>query len=197
MSQRGALTNEESKHRLSDSLKEQTGALELGPHLLEAVERLVRLLRVSSQGHTAAAALTSQQRAVLHELRNGARSVSDLGASNGVSRAAASIMVDRLVVRGFLKRQENPRDRRGVLVSLTQKGTRVHEEAERRATRILDDVAKMLTEAERRQLSASLSALNRVLTEEVIAGSWSPRRDAPPGRGTARRALRGRRRRHP
>jgi DNA-binding MarR family transcriptional regulator len=54
-----------------------------------------------------------------------AASLSDLAAFFGVSVAAASKAVNRLVGRGFLERSEAPDDRRAIALSVTREGGRV------------------------------------------------------------------------
>lgn len=49
-------------------------------------------------------------------------SVGDIAQHLDVTNAAASQMLDRLVRLGFLDRQEDPQDRRGKLLSLTETG---------------------------------------------------------------------------
>ncbi len=51
-----------------------------------------------------------------------ARTISDVAAFLGISTAAASKSVDRLVRRGFFHRQEAPGDRRSIHLSLTDEG---------------------------------------------------------------------------
>jgi MarR family transcriptional regulator, organic hydroperoxide resistance regulator len=54
--------------------------------------------------------------------RNSEKGVADLGEELGVSSAAASQMLDKLVQQGLVTRNENPDDRRSKLLSLTERG---------------------------------------------------------------------------
>lgn len=49
----------------------------------------------------------------------------EIGARIGVDQGALSRMVERLVVRGLVLRSENPRSRREVAISLTEKGRKL------------------------------------------------------------------------
>lgn len=52
----------------------------------------------------------------------GACSVSDLGAHAGISNAASSQMIDRLVGMSLLQRSEDPNDRRNKVIALSPQG---------------------------------------------------------------------------
>lgn len=64
----------------------------------------------------------SQTVALFKIKRNGRCGVADVGEDLQVSSAAASQMLDRLVQQGFIQRSENPEDRRGKCLTLTEKG---------------------------------------------------------------------------
>ncbi|UCF19631.1 MAG: MarR family transcriptional regulator [Gemmatimonadota bacterium] len=66
--------------------------------------------------------------------------ITEVAAFMGVSNAAASKAVDRLVRRGLLSRSEAEEDRRAVVVALTQQGRRLLDEYEQITTRTLEDV---------------------------------------------------------
>jgi len=55
----------------------------------------------------------------------GACGVSDIGSHLGVTNAAASQMIDRLVQQGLLERSEDPNDRRVKHIQVTPKGRRL------------------------------------------------------------------------
>ncbi|HEY7324379.1 MAG TPA: MarR family transcriptional regulator [Streptosporangiaceae bacterium] len=77
----------------------------------------------------------------------------------GVSRQAASQLIDTLVVRGYLSREVNPADRRRQNIELTDRG-RAAAEAIGVAIRQVDrDLATMITPAEMAGLRAGLIAL--------------------------------------
>lgn len=64
----------------------------------------------------------SQTVALFKIKRNGRCGVADVGEDLQVSSAAASQMLERLVQQGFIQRSENPEDRRGKCLTLTEKG---------------------------------------------------------------------------
>jgi len=62
-------------------------------------------------------------------------SMTDLAGHMGVTVATMSLAVDRLEDRGYVGRQRDPRDRRRVLLRITEAGVRVRE-----AKSVLDPV---------------------------------------------------------
>lgn len=77
----------------------------------------------------------------------------------GVTRQAASQLIDTLVVRGYLTREVNPADRRRLNIDLTGRG-RAAAEAIAAAIRQVDaELATMITPAELAGLRAGLIAL--------------------------------------
>ena len=64
----------------------------------------------------------SQMGALFYINRRGMSSVSDIGDDLGVTNAAASQMLERLVQNGLVARGEDPRDRRAKQIVLTESG---------------------------------------------------------------------------
>ena len=76
------------------------------------------------------------------------------------NRSNASQMIDRLEAEGLVYRIRNPRDRRSVLVELTDAGVERMRHAEASHMQLARDLLAPLTEEER---DAALSAFERVL----------------------------------
>jgi DNA-binding MarR family transcriptional regulator len=101
----------------------------------------------------------SQIGAMFHIARHGALSVSDISEELGVTSAAASQMVDRLVHQGIILRSENPQDRRAKQVVLTEKGRQVLQGSIDARQRWLDELSALLTPQEEQQVVAALQIL--------------------------------------
>lgn len=84
-------------------------------------------------------------------------SISDLGERMGVTSAAASQLLDRLVQQGLVLRSEDPADRRGKLVELTGEGQQILEESHLARQSWLADLEDVLSDEERQM---ALDALN-------------------------------------
>jgi DNA-binding MarR family transcriptional regulator len=85
--------------------------------------------------------------------------VTDLGDTLGVSSAAASQMLERLVQQGLILRSEDPDDRRAKHLVLTEKGARIAQESMHARQGWVEDLAESLTDSEKEQAVAVLNLL--------------------------------------
>jgi DNA-binding MarR family transcriptional regulator len=105
--------------------------------------------------------LSMSQIGVLFHLSKRSSDVSDLGDGLGVSNAAASQMLDRLVHQGLIVRSEDPIDRRAKMIVLTEEGRRVLEESVDARQIWLNELAAILTPAEKEQIMLAIDILIR------------------------------------
>lgn len=101
----------------------------------------------------------SQMGALMLVHRRGVGGVSDIGDHLGITSAAASQMLERLVQQGMIVRSEDPHDRRVKQIALTGKGRRILQESVQAHQSWLDDLARRLTPAEQKQVTAALNLL--------------------------------------
>lgn len=101
----------------------------------------------------------SQLGALFHIHREGSSDVTGLGDHLGVTSAAASQMLDRLLQQELISRSEDPNDRRVKQISLTEKGFQVLHEGIRARQDWLNDLAQALSPAEKEQIRAALEIL--------------------------------------
>ena len=87
--------------------------------------------------------------------------VSSIGDHLGVTNAAASQMVDRLVQLGFLERSENPLDRRVKHLSLTEKGRSVVDDSLAARRRWMAQLTEALTPQDQVAIIAALTILTQ------------------------------------
>ncbi|RCK74259.1 MAG: Transcriptional regulator, MarR family [Anaerolineae bacterium] len=100
----------------------------LSPRLQQFIGLLLRIVMQNHYRFVKQNGLTLPQMMILYHIqRVGACTVSDVGEEFGISSAAASQMLDRLVQQGFLTRQEHPQDRRVKQNSLTEAGKQIIE----------------------------------------------------------------------
>jgi MarR family transcriptional regulator for hemolysin len=103
-----------------------------------------------------------------------------------LSAGAVTELVERLVDEGLVRRDEDPDDRRAVVLALTAEGRRVRERYERAASSALAEVLGRLTPPQRRRLRAAFADLNAafaaadptastILRRPFIASSRPPR----------------------
>jgi DNA-binding MarR family transcriptional regulator len=80
----------------------------------------------------------------------------------GVTRQAASQLIDTLVVRGYLSREVNPADRRRLNIELTDRGRAAAGAIAAAIGQVDEELATMITSAELAGLRAGLIALAKI-----------------------------------
>jgi DNA-binding MarR family transcriptional regulator len=101
----------------------------------------------------------SQLGALFHLHRQGTAGVTDLGDHLGVTSAAASQMLERLVQQDLILRSEDPTDRRVKQIVLTDKGLQVFQESISAHQSWLVDLMEVLSTDEKEQITAALTIL--------------------------------------
>lgn len=80
--------------------------------------------------------------------------------------SAASIMVDKMVNKGFLERHENPEDRRTINIRISPKGAEIIKNARKLLIQKMEKIASALTDDEQQQLNAIATKLKEAATAE-------------------------------
>jgi DNA-binding MarR family transcriptional regulator len=97
--------------------------------------------------------------------RTEAYNISQVAAFLGVSNAAASKAVDRLVRRGLLRREEAASDRRAVELRLSEEGRRILDEYEAVVGETLEEIFGSLSAERLRQTADQLDQLSIKLVD--------------------------------
>ena len=102
--------------------------------------------------------LTPQYNGVLMALKHKKGNVTIKDIANWVDKNSNTIstLIDRMQRDGLVERQENKRDRREVLVILTDKGRELTKKADALGWQIIDDVLGGVPEEDLRQLNTQL-----------------------------------------
>ncbi len=103
--------------------------------------------------------LSMSQYGALFRIMRGASGVSDLADELGITSAAASQMLDRLVQQDLISRTEDPHDRRAKQIALTDKGRQMLQGTITARQSWLEVLAQALTPAEKEQVAAALNLL--------------------------------------
>ena len=85
--------------------------------------------------------------------------VKEMGDHLGVTSAAASQMLERLVQQDLIQRDEDPDDRRVKQIIITEKGCKMLEEGLQARQSWLTELVDSLSETEQEQVSIALSLL--------------------------------------
>jgi DNA-binding MarR family transcriptional regulator len=103
----------------------------------------------------------SQLNALFHIYHAGACGVSEIGEHLGVTNAASSQMIDRMVQLELLQRTEDPLDRRNKCLALTDKGRAVIAESIEARRRWLQDLTTTLTPIQQEAIAEALTTLTQ------------------------------------
>lgn len=97
--------------------------------------------------------------AMLHISQKHGCGVSDIGNDMGITNSAASQMLERLVQLQLISRSEDPSDRRGKLIVLTDKGRQVLQEGNLANHMWLEDLARSMTPVEQELVRQAIAIL--------------------------------------
>jgi DNA-binding MarR family transcriptional regulator len=122
--------------------------------------------------------LSMPQIGTLMQIHRGTAGVSEVGEELGVTSAAASQMLERLVQLRLVLRTEDPTDRRVKRLVLTDKGQRTIQEVVQARQRWLDDLMHSLSNSEKEQITAALNLLiEKIEKAEQLATSDEPKHE--------------------
>ena len=93
--------------------------------VLNSLRRTVRAFRAAAQTAEDVLGISGAQHFVLQRLADApALSLNDLAARTLTHKSSVSVVVSRLVARGFVRRRRSPADGRSIVLSLTPAGRR-------------------------------------------------------------------------
>ena len=95
----------------------------------------------------------------------GACGMSEVSERFEITPAAASQLVDKLVQNGFIKREEDPQDRRAKLLNLTDKGQDLIQRGIEERYRWVNELGERLTADERVKVTEALNIMTRAAQE--------------------------------
>ena len=82
----------------------------------------------------------------------GRNTVSEIAQTLDITNSSVTIAVNKLVIKGFLKKVKNENDRRSVYVELTEKGRYIEEYHEEYHKNMIRQIASTMTEEEKKAL---------------------------------------------
>ena len=131
---------------------------------VDAFRRILRELRLHARKAEMATGLSASQAFVLAMIaEHPGASVNETADATMTDRSSAAAVLDRLVERGYVVRQQADYDRRRAEFTITARGRRAMGRAPTPPTVALVDGIRSLTPASRRALARSLSALTHVM----------------------------------
>ena len=100
-----------------------------------------------------------QLSALIHLSQNEECNISGLGTEFGVTNAAVSQLLEKMVQQGLVHRSEDPQDRRNKVLVLTEDGKKIANEGMIERHKWLSDLINILTEEEQDQVDSALRLL--------------------------------------
>jgi DNA-binding MarR family transcriptional regulator len=101
--------------------------------------------------------------------RRGARRITELAETQGVTQPAMTGLVGRLAAGGLVERAPDPADRRGVLVTVTRDGRAVLAARRRARAEALADLLDDLDADDHAALAAAMGAVGRLVSKGTPA----------------------------
>lgn len=145
------------------------GEIEL---VLTAIRRVIRATDLHSRYITKTAGLTSSQLILLKVVKGrGAATVGELAGVISLSQATVTTILDRLEQGGLVLRARSERDRRKVVVTLTEEGLEVIERAPEPLQETFIRQFSALKDWERSMIIASLQRVATMMDAEGIDAS--------------------------
>ncbi len=141
-------------------MSKQRGLEEVARKLHSAALHLMRYVRAQD---VAMGIGPAQSSALSVLVFGGPASLSDLARTEQVRPPTMSRVVDALVREGLVKREINKKDRRSVLISATDKGTRVMHEGRSRREQALVELLKPLKKSDLESLRKAVEIISRIL----------------------------------
>jgi len=143
-----------------------------GFRVLSAIRRIIRAVDIHSRKLHNEFDITTPQMICIYELsRNDGITLSQLSAAVNIGISTVNGIVDRLELKGLLTRQRSHRDRRKVLLGLTEAGRKVTRQAPSLLQDKLSNALQNLPELEQVTIAMSLERVVTLMEAEHLATS--------------------------
>ena len=130
--------------------------------LMEAMPAIMQFVRTIMRNQREPSLSVPQFRVLAFLSHHPGASLSDVADHIGITRASASTMVERLVQRNVVDRQEDPNERRHIMLKLTPTGSDLLEEMRNSTRQKIAELLDELTPEQLGHISAGLVLLGQV-----------------------------------
>ncbi|HJW96049.1 MAG TPA: MarR family winged helix-turn-helix transcriptional regulator [Thermoanaerobaculia bacterium] len=128
--------------------------------ILDAIRRMVRLLRLSDRAAQSELGLSAAQLFVLHEVAKTPEiSLKELAERTRTDQSSVSVVVARLCDEGLLARERASDDARRLVITPTRAGRAATKKAPRVAQQELVEILDAMPERERKRFADTLTAI--------------------------------------
>jgi len=133
--------------------------------VMETIPLAMRFIRADIRSRNSTTMSVPQFRTLAFLDRNPGASLSDLAEHLGVTRATASANTERLVQRDFVHRCDDPKERRRVLLNLTEAGKLHLEECRAQTRSRISELFNILTPEQIALIEEGLTLLKQVFED--------------------------------
>jgi DNA-binding MarR family transcriptional regulator len=135
-------------------------------HIRETLQLLVRRFGLFQKEGAQCCGVSVMQSHILYELRKRPnQSLLDLAGILGVDTSSLSRQVQQLVELGLVNRVPDPKDRRYVLLSLTEAGEKMDSDIANQMTDYIQNLLKFIPEEKHQQVKESLDLLSDAMRQ--------------------------------
>jgi len=174
---------------VSEAVPGRGGAGEAVADAVLAASRALIAVATKSLGAAADETTIAQYRALVVLASRGPQRMAELAEALEVAPSTAGRMCDRLVRKGLIRRHRGRADRRSVLVSISEAGRQVVDQATARRRELIAAILGNLPAAQQQAVAAALEAF-AAAAGEVPDSQWPAapvsRPPGPAGEGRAR-----------
>jgi MarR family transcriptional regulator for hemolysin len=136
---------------------------ECARELLETVPTIMQDIKTQMRSHRTPDLTIPQFRTLVYADRNPGTSLSDLADHLGLTLPSTSKLVDELLKRGLIVREEHPRDRRRLKLSLTNRGIEILDASQTATLAYFAQKLANTTAADRASIIQAMNTMRTVL----------------------------------
>ena len=156
----------------------KSGASEPSQELLDVIPAVMREIRSQMRSHTPEVLTVPQFRALGFVNRNSGATLSDLAAHIGLTLPSASRMVEALITRGLMTREEHPLDRRRVKLTVTERGRSLVSASKAETLAFLSEKLAGVGEGDKESVVRAMKVLRKIFPPKPAATVPDSRRRA-------------------
>ncbi len=139
--------------------------------ILEVVPLVTREIRSEMRSQTSADLTVPQFRALNFTDRNPGSSLLEVANHMGLTPPSTSRLVDGLIARGMVTREEHPADRRRVRLTVTNRGQRILEASRRGTLHYLAEKLSGVSDDDRENIAKAMKTLQPIFTKAAQTGT--------------------------
>ena len=135
--------------------------------ILEVVPSLMKEIRMQMRSRSSPELTVPQFRALAFVDRNEGASLSAVATHMGLTLPSMCRLVDGLIARGMVTREERPTDRRCIELAVTRRGQTILKASREGTLSYLADIVSGLSSDDRGTISQAMKALQLIFTDEA------------------------------